>query len=82
MMKHLIAGVSAALLLVAPFASAASIKIDFEEFAYGVSVGDYYNGGQDSLARASGAYYGVTFDGGTIKNMPRSAPAWRIVRST
>jgi hypothetical protein len=69
MIKHLVACVTAAL-LVTPFASAASIKINFEEFAYGVSVGDYYNGGQDSLGRASGAYYGVTFDGGTIKNMP------------
>ena len=70
MIKQLITSASLALLATAPFASAASIKINFEEFAYGVSVGDYYNGGQDSLGRASGAYYGVTFDGGTIKNMP------------
>jgi hypothetical protein len=73
MIKQLIAGVSMVLLAATPFASAASIKINFEEFAYGVSVGDYYNGGQDSLGRASGAYYGVTFDGGTIKNMPIGA---------
>ncbi|TQK11397.1 PEP-CTERM sorting domain-containing protein [Herbaspirillum sp. SJZ107] len=64
--------VAALILAVTPFASATTISINFEEFAYGVNVGDYYNGGHDSLGRASGAYYGVTING-TVRFTPRGA---------
>jgi hypothetical protein len=72
MMKSVVGSMAALLLVTAPFASAGNIKIDFEEFAYGVTIGDYYNHGADSLNRASGAYYGLTF-GGTIKFTPSGA---------
>jgi hypothetical protein len=71
-MKKLIGSLAALLLVSAPIAATASvINVDFEEFAYGTSIGDYYNHGKDSLNRASGSYYGVTFNGGTIKSTPR-----------
>jgi hypothetical protein len=73
MIKRFCAAAASLFFAASPFASATSISINFEEFAYGVTVGDYYNGGQDSLGRASGAYYGVTFNGGTIKFTPRGA---------
>jgi len=49
-------------------AVADSISISFEEFAYGVSIGNYHNGGKDSLGRAAGSDYGLTFNGGTIRH--------------
>lgn len=73
-MKKLSKAVAALLLVGVPIASvAATITIDFEEFAYGSSVGSYYNHGKDSLNRASGSYYGITFGGGTVKSTPTGA---------
>jgi len=70
-MKKLIGVVAGLLLVGVPLSSmATTIKVDFEEFAYGASIGDYYNHGKDSLNRASGSYYGLTFTGGTIKATP------------
>jgi hypothetical protein len=70
-MKKLIGVVAGLLLVGVPLASmATTITVDFEEFAYGTSISDYYNHGKDSLNRASGSYYGLTFTGGTIKATP------------
>jgi hypothetical protein len=73
MIQRFIAPVAALLMGGAPFASATTIHIDFEEFAYGTVVGNYYNGGKDSYNRASGSYYGVSFGGGSVKYTPRGA---------
>lgn len=79
-MKKLIAGMTAALLATS-FASAASIKIDFEEFAYDVSVGDYYNGGRTASAGAAGP---TTASRSTAvpSRTCRSAPTCRAARMT
>jgi hypothetical protein len=70
-MKKLMAPLAVLLLAGSPIISnAATINVDFEEFAYGVSIGDYYNHGKDSLNRSSGSYYGLTFNGGKIKASP------------
>jgi hypothetical protein len=73
MVKSLYVSIAALLVAATPFASATTISIDFEEFAYGTVIGDYYNHGKDSNNRASGAYYGVTFSGGSVKYTPRGA---------
>lgn len=70
-MKKMMGFVAGMLLVGMPIASmAATITVDFEGFAYGTSINDYYNHGKDSLNRGSGSYYGLTFKGGTIKNTP------------
>ncbi|MEG0101897.1 MAG: PEP-CTERM sorting domain-containing protein [Citrobacter sp.] len=70
-MKKIMGFVAGMLLAGMPIASmAATITVNFEEFAYGTSINDYYNHGKDSLNRASGSYYGLTFKGGTIKATP------------
>jgi hypothetical protein len=63
----------AALLVAAPFASAASINLTFEEFAYGSSVGDCFNGGTDSLNRFCGNNYGISFRNDKVKYTPSGA---------
>lgn len=71
-MKKLIGSVAMLLLAGVPIAATAtSIVIDFEGFAYGTSVGNYYNHGKDSLNRVGSDYYGISFGGGTIKATPR-----------
>ncbi|TQK10230.1 PEP-CTERM sorting domain-containing protein [Herbaspirillum sp. SJZ107] len=74
MKPGILACVAAAVMGVTSLASATAITIDFEEFAYGTAIGDYYAGGKDSLNRASGPNYGLTFNGpSTIKNTPSGA---------
>jgi hypothetical protein len=67
MFRRCIAAAVLTLTVAAP-AVANSISISFEEFAHGVSVGDYHNGGKDSLGRAAGIDYGLTFNSGTIRH--------------
>ncbi|MEG2902338.1 MAG: hypothetical protein RR983_18770 [Massilia sp.] len=51
MFRRCIAAAVLTLTAAAP-AVANSISISFEEFAHGVTIGDYHNGGKDSLGRA------------------------------
>lgn len=67
MFRRCIAAAVLTLTVAAP-AVANSISISFEEFAHGVTIGDYHNGGRDSLGRTSGNDYGLTFKGGTIRH--------------
>lgn len=71
-MTKLFASLATTLVMSAPVAASASvININFEGFAYGTNINDYYNHGTDSLNRGSGEYYGITFSGGDIKATPR-----------
>jgi hypothetical protein len=67
MFRRCIAAAVLTLFVAAP-AVANSISISFEEFAHGVAIGDYHNGGKDSLGRAAGIDYGLTFNSGTIRH--------------
>jgi len=72
MFHRLTAPVAALLLLIAPLASATTITFPLDNFAYGSKIGDFYNGGYDSLNRL-GVDYGISFRNETIKYTPRGA---------
>jgi len=72
-MKRFFGPITALLLVTAPLASATTITINFEEFAYGTAVKDYFNGGRDSLNRMGGHDYGVSFFGDSVRYTPSGA---------
>jgi hypothetical protein len=81
MFRRCIAAAALTLTTAAP-AVADSISISFEEFAHGVSIGNYHNGGKDSLGRAAGNDYGLTFNSGTIRHTTLGAYLSGPVRMT
>lgn len=72
MIKRLASSAALLLLACATHASAASIKIDLNNFVYGDGIGDYYNGGHDSLNR-KGQDVGLSFSNAYVKYRPRGA---------
>jgi len=72
-MKRSIWLFAAALITSSPLVSATTISLNFEEFAYGTLVNDYYNGGKDSYNRTGGNDYGIKFTGGRVQYTPSGA---------
>jgi hypothetical protein len=72
-MKRFLGLLSVALLTAVPFASATTISLTFEEFAYGSSIGECYNGGRDSLNRFCGNDYGLSFKNESVRYTPSGA---------
>lgn len=70
MNKKMIAAVAALVLTAHPFASATSIDLSFDLFAYGTDIHDYYNGGRDSLNRVGGNNYGIGFSQDSVRYTP------------
>lgn len=61
MIKTIFATAASLLFAAAPMASATTINLNFDLFAYGTDIHDYYNGGRDSLNRAGSPDYGISF---------------------
>lgn len=70
MYKKLIAA-AALCMAAAPFASATTISLTFDYFAYGTDIHNYYNGGRDSLNRLGGENYGISFSNDSVRYTDR-----------
>ena len=72
MFRRLATPIAALLMSVTPLVSGATINFPLDNFSYGSQIGEFYNGGYDSLGRL-GVDYGISFKNESIKYTPRGA---------